>query len=90
MKKSVFQYVAPAAVAVTLAACGGSTSTSPGGSASKTSPQIACADQARAVCALRDNCAPSFGIAKSYGTMSACVTRTAQTCVVISVPERIT
>ncbi len=81
MSKSVFRFIAAAAVAASLAACGGSTSSSPGGSGSTTSPQTACAHLAHALCALRDSCAPSFGITKSYGTLSACETRTALTCV---------
>lgn len=41
----------------------------------------ACADQAAAACALRDMCAPNYGIAVVYGSMAACQTRTAQACV---------
>jgi hypothetical protein len=41
----------------------------------------ACADESNAVCALRDMCGPNFVIAKNFGDIATCQTRTTSTCV---------
>ena len=44
-------------------------------------PQKACAEEAQALCALREACSPGYDVKKSYGSASACALRTAQSCV---------
>jgi hypothetical protein len=41
----------------------------------------ACADEANALCALRDSCGPNYEIARVFGMITDCQTRTAQVCV---------
>jgi len=45
------------------------------------SAATACADEANALCMLRDSCGPNFEIARLYGTLAQCTMRTAATCV---------
>jgi hypothetical protein len=41
----------------------------------------ACNDEATAVCALRDSCSPGYNVTVTYGSDSACQSRTAQVCI---------
>jgi hypothetical protein len=45
------------------------------------SGQTACAEEAAALCTLRDTCSPNFNNKHVYGTEAVCQSRTAQTCV---------
>jgi hypothetical protein len=58
-----------------------STSSGSGAGGGSTSATKACADEAAAVCALRDTCLPNFEIERNYGTIALCQSRTAQSCV---------
>ncbi len=79
------------AIVLAPAACGGGGSSGTGGAASTTGTDTgsggsttagtkACADEAAALCTLRDKCLPGFEIPKLYGTLAACQSRAAQTC----------
>jgi hypothetical protein len=51
------------------------------GTGGATTPQKACAEQAQALCALRETCSPGFDVKKSFGTSAVCEGRLAQVCV---------
>ena len=57
---------------------GGSTATT---TTTTTSDAMACADEAKAACTLRDTCSPGYNNKKVYGDEPTCETRTQLTCV---------
>jgi len=92
---SALKIVAVTLPFLAAAACGGSSSTGTGGSSSSSSGTtsssgtggvgpsgtLACANEAAAVCTLRDTCSPGYNNKVTFGTEAACQTRTAQVCV---------
>jgi hypothetical protein len=89
---SVLKTFTLAALILAPAACSGggaSTTDGAGGSSSHasgttgtggTTPEKACADQAHALCALREACSPGFLVKKNFGSAAVCEERTARTC----------